>query len=260
MIEPLPSAAGIARLREDGFAIIPEFLPPDTLRRLNAAARAQLAARRDPLELEADLQYPGAPPSRAAAGGATVRRLLDAHGREPEFAAAAVAQPTRAWMREYFGEEVSMSRAHHNCLMTKHPRYGSLTGWHRDIRYWSFARPELISVWLALGPETAENGGLWFVPGSHTAVLDADSFDAAKFFRTDRPEGAALIRSAVAPSLRPGDAVFFHCNTLHSAGRNSSDAVKFSLVFTYHGRSNAPVAGTRSAAKAEVALIEPGGE
>ena len=62
-----------------------------------------------------------------------------------------------------------MSRAHHNCLMTKHPRYGSMTGWHRDMRFWSFEREDLVSVWLALGEETIDNGALWFVPGSHTA-------------------------------------------------------------------------------------------
>jgi phytanoyl-CoA hydroxylase len=58
----------------------------------------------------------------------------------------------------------------------------------------------------------------------------------------------------VSPRLAPGDAVFFHCNTLHSAGRNGSDAVKFSLVYSYHGASNRPKPGTRSAAKSEVAL------
>jgi phytanoyl-CoA hydroxylase len=48
--------------------------------------------------------------------------------------------------------------------------------------------------------------------------------------------------------------VFFHCNTLHSAGKNLSDQVKFSLVYTYHGASNVPLPGTRSAAKPEVAF------
>ena len=63
-----------------------------------------------------------------------------------------------------------------------------------------------------------------------------------------------LIRTAVSPELKAGDVVFFHCNTLHSAGKNLSDAVKFSLVYTYRGASNAPLPGTRSAGKEEVAL------
>jgi phytanoyl-CoA hydroxylase len=83
-------------------------------------------------------------------------------------------------------------------------------------------------------------------------------FDAAKFFRLDRADNAEIVRLAVAPRLAPGDAVFFHCNVLHSAGQNRSDAVKLSLVYTYHGSSNAPLAGTRSASKAEVPLAGDG--
>ena len=244
----------LSALREHGFVIAPRFVAPAELERLNGAARSQLADRAAPLEFEADLRYPGAPPSRAAAGGETVRRLLDAYARNAAFAAFATAARIREWMQAYFGEEVLMSRAHHNCLMTKHPRYGSLTGWHRDARYWSFQREDLVSVWLALGKEEAANGGLWFVPGSHALVLDALQFDDARFFRADREGNSALVKSAVSPVLEPGDAVFFHAKTLHAAGKNESARVKFSLVYTYHGRSNAAVAGSRSASKDEVKL------
>jgi phytanoyl-CoA hydroxylase len=244
----------IKRLRDTGFVVIPQCVPAGALAKLNEIARAQLAARADPVEFEADLRYPGAPQSRAAAGGETVRRLLDASGRDPVFAERATAPDLREWMQAYFGETVLLSRAHHNCMMTKHPRYGSLTNWHRDIRYWSFEREDLVSVWFALGAEEIENGALWFVPGSHRMVFAADQFDEAKFFRTDRADNAEVIRTTESPRLAPGDAVYFHCNTLHSAGKNRSDAVKFSLVYTYHGRSNAPKTGTRSASSAEVEL------
>jgi phytanoyl-CoA hydroxylase len=244
----------IEAVRDEGYVVIPGFVPSDRLARLNDAAREQLQARRGPLELEADLRYPGAPASRDEAGGGTVRRLLDAFGRDPAFAEWAVAAPVRDWMEAYFGERVMMSRAHHNCVMTKHPRYGSLTGWHRDIRYWSFEREDLVSVWLALGEERVENGALWLVPGSHKMTFASDRFDAAKFFRADHEANRDVIRDAVSPRLEPGDALFFHCKTLHSAGKNLSEAVKFSLVYTYRGTSNAPRAGTRSASTPDVPL------
>ena len=244
----------IATLRSDGFVVVPQFVPSDALETLREVALRELAARAPPLELEADLKYPGAPPSHDAAGGETVRRLLDAYGRDPLFARWGTATRIGDWMRAYFGEEVLLSRAHHNCLMTKHPRYGSMTGWHRDIRYWSFEREDLISVWMALGEETSDNGGLWFVPRSHAMTFGEGQFDTARFFRLDRADNAEIVRSAVSPRLAPGDAVFFHCNVLHSAGQNRSEAVKLSLVYTYHGSSNAPKAGTRSASKAEVPL------
>jgi len=244
----------IEQLRDKGYVVVPRFIPADGLAQLNEAARAQLTARAGPLEFEADLQYPGAPASRAAAGGETVRRLLDAYARDPVFARWGTAPTLRRWMEGYFGEAALMSRVHHNCMMTKHPRYGSLTGWHRDIRYWSFEREDLVSVWLALGKEEIDNGALWLVPGSHRMAFAADRFDEAKFFRDDRADNTEIIRTAESPRLAPGDAVFFHCTTLHSAGKNLSDAVKFSLVYSYHGRSNAPQGGTRSASKAAVEL------
>jgi len=85
-------------------------------------------------------------------------------------------------------------------------------------------------------------------------MFTSERFDDAKFFRADLPENQELIRTAVSPELKAGDVVFFHCNTLHSAGQNLTDDVKFSLVYTYHGASNLPLPGSRSASKPEVVL------
>ncbi len=244
----------VSTLRARGYVVVPRFLAGPELQVLNQAAREQLAAAAAPLEFEADLKYPGAPMARNAAGGNTVRRLLDAYGRDRSFARCATLPRLRDWMELYFGEGVSMSRVHHNCLMTKHPRYGSLTGWHRDIRYWQFEREDLVSAWFALGEEDLNNGALWFVPDSHRMTLGAERFDAAKFLRTDRQDNVNILDSAESPRLASGDAVFFHCNTLHSAGQNHSGDVKYSLVYTYHARSNAPISGTRSASKPELSL------
>jgi phytanoyl-CoA hydroxylase len=244
----------VQMLRERGFVVVPGLVSSERCAALRALAQQQLEEAAAPLEFEADLRYPGAPDSKEAPGGHTVRRLLDAYVRHALLREWATAPEIKGWMELYFGEEPRLSRAHHNCLMTKHPRYGSLTGWHRDARYWSFERDDLVSTWLALGPETVNNGGLWFVPGSHSTAFTSDRFDESKFFRSDLPENQALIHTAVSPELQPGDVVFFHCNTLHSAGQNLSDEVKFSLVFTYHGASNVPLPGSRSASKPEVAL------
>ncbi|MDR5803528.1 MULTISPECIES: phytanoyl-CoA dioxygenase family protein [unclassified Caballeronia] len=253
---PLQSKSEQVReLRKTGFVVVKGLVPEARCQALREVARRQLAEAATPLEFEADLKYPGAPDSRDAPGGHTVRRLLDAYVRDPLFAEFATSPEIRGWMELYFGETPYLSRAHHNCVMTKHPAYGSLTGWHRDVRYWGFERDDLVSTWLAIGDETVDNGALWFVPGSHKLPFTSDRFDEAKFFRSDLPENAALIRTAVSPALEPGDVVFFHCNTLHSAGKNLSDKVKFSLVYTYHGASNVPLPGTRSAAKPEVPLV-----
>ncbi len=245
----------VQALRERGFVVVPGLVSPERCDEIRRVAQEQLEAAAAPLEFEADLRYPGAPDSKDAPGGHTVRRLLDAYSRHPSYRQWATSPEVAGWMELYFGEEPVLSRVHHNCMMTKHPTYGSLTGWHRDVRYWSFERDDLVSVWLALGPETVENGGLWFVPGSHNAPFTSASFDNAKFFRSDVPENQTWIDKATSPTLQKGDVVFFHCNTLHSAGQNQSDDVKFSLVYTYHGASNVPLPGTRSASLPEVKLV-----
>ena len=247
-------AEQVATLREQGFVVARQFAAPATVAALRDEAQRQLGQAVAPLEYEADLQYPGAPASRQAQGGGTVRRLLGAYGRGPLFQAWASSPAVAGWLRAYFADTPVLSTVHHNCVMTKHPAYGSLTGWHQDIRYWSFTDDDLVSTWLALGHETADNGGLFFLPGSHTASFSASQFDQQKFFREDLPENQAWIERAVCPELQPGDVVFFHCRTLHAARQNSSQQVKLSLVHTYYPQTCAPIPDTRSAMSPGVPL------
>jgi len=108
-------------------------------------------------------------------------------------------------------QNVMLSQNHHNCIMTKHPGYSSVTSWHQDMRYWSFDHPELVSVWLALGEEREDNGGLLLIPGSHKLELERGRFDASLFLRTDIKANDDLIARAVPAELQPGDTLFFHC-------------------------------------------------
>jgi len=152
------------------------------------------------------------------------------------------------------GSPVMLSQVHHNCIMTKQPRYSSTTGWHQDIRYWSYERPQLISVWLALGPEFPDNGCLSFLPETHLLELENERLDVSRFLRDDLPANQALIATRVTPILDPGDVALFHCRTFHAAGNNRTDHPKWSLVFTYHRADNQPVAGTRSASLPSIPL------
>jgi phytanoyl-CoA hydroxylase len=232
----------------DGFLIV-RGLAPDALRRaMLEAVEASLNPALGPLEYEVDVNYPGAPADLSAPGGHTPRRLLNAFSRDAVFRQWATAPYISSAVRQLIGnDDVLLTQNHHNCIMTKMPEYSTRTGWHQDIRYWSFDRPELVNVWLALGDEPAAKGGMSFIPGSHRLELDRGRFDADFFLRQDLPENEALIETAVDAELKAGDVFFFHCRTFHVAGANKTNEPKYSVVFSYHAAENLPIPGTRSA-------------
>ena len=248
------TAAERDRFVSEGYLIVPALAGELVRQRILARAQADLAAEAAPLEYEAQLHYPGAPASLDAPGGHTVRRLLQAYARDAVFRGWATSPAIAFRLRQLLGPHVALAQAHHNCVMTKQPRYSSVTGWHQDVRYWSFERPELVSVWLALGDENEGNGGLSVIPGSHRVDLAPPQLDEALFVREDLPANQALLARRAPVTLHAGDVLFFHCRTLHAAGANRTAATKFSLVFTYHALDNPPRAGTRSASLPSIPL------
>jgi phytanoyl-CoA hydroxylase len=109
-------------------------------------------------------------------------------------------------------------------------------------------------VWLALGTENSDNGGLHVIPGSHRLAIAREQLDELDFLRPDVPENRTLFAHGRTLDLEQGDVVFFHSGLFHAAGRNNSDAVKTSVVFAYRGESNLPVEGSKSAAAGDVVL------
>ncbi|HUG93974.1 MAG TPA: phytanoyl-CoA dioxygenase family protein [Planctomycetaceae bacterium] len=255
-LAPLFDAAELAQFQRDGYVIARGLTAAPLRERMLELTRRHLAAAVEPIEFEADLQYPGAPTSREAVGGRTVRRLKQAHSRDFVFTEWLIQPDLLGRIRQLLGPQVVVPLAHHNCLMTKQPHHSSRTGWHQDIRYWSFERPELVSVWLALGREHEANGCLNLVPGTHRMSFESGRFDEALFLRPDLPENQALAAAAVPAELEPGDVLFFHCRTFHAAGQNQTGDPKFSVVFTFRPLDNHPLPGSRSASLPEL-LIPP---
>lgn len=216
--------------------------------------REHLAGPVHPVEYEADVHYPGSPSSRNATGGYTVRRLLWAHARHPVFTEWICYPGVVHRLQQLLGSPVIMPLVHHNCIMTKQPDFSSRTLWHQDSRFWSFEEPELVSVWLALGDETVENGCLSVIPGTHRMRFAPDRFDEGTFLDPDQPRNRELIEGSVTAELQAGDVLFFHSRTFHAAGDNRTEHTKHSVVFTFRAKDNHPIPGSRSASLPEITL------
>ena len=239
----------------NGYLVVSGLADQATCDNMLSEIRSCLSPLRGPAEFEVDVRYPGSPDNRLSEGGDTPRRLLHAYGRSQVFRDWSTSAVVGNYLEQLMqSEQVMLSQCHHNCIMTKHPGYSSKTSWHQDIRYWQFDRPELVSVWLALGEETEDNGGLFFIPRSHLPNLDRGRLDKDLFLRTDLEENQVLIDQAICPTLQAGDVVFFHCRTFHAAGMNQTAGVKLSPVFTYHSADNLPIPGTGSSIYPSIAL------
>ena len=245
-----------ALFASQGYVVRKGLISHPVVERLNAATERALTPLIGPVEFEAEVGYPGAPATLDASGGNTPRRLLHAYARDAVFGDLATSKAIRETLAAVMGrDDVHLSQNHHNCVMTKHPGYSSSTSWHQDIRYWSFDKAELVSIWCALGNETRENGALSVIPGSHNEEVERGRLDRDLFLRTDVEENQNLLERQVQVELDAGDVLFFHCRLFHAAGRNESDAVKFSAVFTYHDSDNHPIPGTRSDRYPSIPLV-----
>ena len=131
----------------------------------------------------------------------------------------------------------------HSKLTVKPPGCKAQITWHQDYTSWyddGVMFPQLLSVGVAIEPATRANGCLQLVPGSHRMgrLSYTEGFD----FRVEK---AKEIYGIVHCEMDPGDAVFFHCNTLHGSASNESDSSRLMLFSSYNAAANPPMQGAR---------------
>ena len=65
------------------------------------------------------------------------------------------------------GPDIALWTSH---FISKDPFTGRATPWHEDSAYWNgrlSAYDRIVTVWLALGPSTRDNGCMRVIPGTH---------------------------------------------------------------------------------------------
>lgn len=184
----------------------------------------------------------------------TVRRLRQVYDRDILFKNWMENEKIRPILKQILDDEVVITTAHHNSIMTKMPHSSTETSWHQDRRYWSYEGNNLVSVWLALDEENNENGVLEFIPKSHTMVFSKDQFGDKDYFLEEDSRNSLLIETKQSTPLHRGDVVIFHCKLLHRANENKTQEPKISFVYTVKGKKTEVVKGSRSAEYSEVYL------
>ncbi|NQU38611.1 MAG: phytanoyl-CoA dioxygenase family protein [Lentisphaerae bacterium] len=112
--------------------------------------------------------------------------------------------------------------------------WGNPTAWHLDCPYWSFHHPNAISIWVALDDVTVQNGGLFFLPGSHK-----DAEFERNVSITDNIGGLFEAypewkhREPVAAPMKAGSCSFHSGLTAHGAAANFTPRARRAMTCAY---------------------------
>lgn len=133
---------------------------------------------------------------------------------------------------------------YHSKLTMKRPLVGGAWDWHQDYGYWynnGCLFPDMASVFIAIDPSRRENGCLEVLRGSHRmGRLDHGRVGGQTGADVERVEQAMKVLDHVYCEMDPGDALFFHSNTLHSSSQNVSERSRNVLLCCYNRLDNDP--------------------
>lgn len=133
---------------------------------------------------------------------------------------------------------------YHSKMVLKDAFVGGAWAWHQDYGYWyqnGVLFPELCSVMIAVDAATRENGCLEVLRGSQRMgrinhVLSGEQAGADR----ERVGEAEKRLEKVYCLMEPGDAIFFHANTLHASGPNHSPYPRWAMICCYNAAWNDP--------------------
>ena len=246
----------------NGFLLLRNFLETDNCQAILDVALAHLKHKIEPIETEVDYgeksqeyrtevtNYNSIEKEKSV----TVRRLRQVYQRDILFKNWMENEKIRPILKQLLRDEVVITTAHHNSIMTKMPQTSKETSWHQDRRYWSYSDDNLVSVWLALGEENSDNGVLEFIPASHKMSFSEEQFGEKEYFSLTNEKNMSLIETKKSSNLKSGDVVLFHCKLLHRANKNSTLKPKISFVYTVKGKRTKVLKGSRSSEYPEVLL------
>lgn len=254
--------AQLAQFHTDGFIVLRNFLDEKKCDEILEVAKTHLEEKVEPIETETGYDERSKEyrtdvtdyTSKSDDQSMVVRRLRQVYDRDILFKEWMEDKSIRPILQQILNDNVVLTTAHHNSIMTKMPQISSGTGWHQDRRYWSYSDDNLVSVWLALDDETDQNGVLEFIPGSHKMHFKAEQFDEKEYFSTNYTPNKKIIATKVSTDLKKGDVVIFHSLLLHRANKNSTDKAKISFVYTVKGEKTEANSGTRSSGFPEIIL------
>ena len=218
----------IGLFHRDGYVIVRGLFDHEEADILRKTAKADAAFKQHAYDL------------KDGEGGATKLVLWNKVGEDLYGTVARCPRIVDA-MEQLLGDEVYH---YHSKMSIKEPYTGGAWAWHQDYGYWYMNGclfPDLASAFIAVDPNTRENGCLQVLRGSHKiGRVEHGKFGDQTGADPERTAQAMKVMELVYVELDPGDVVFFHCNTLHRSDQNKSPLPRWSMICCYNTKHNNP--------------------
>lgn len=254
------------RFDRDGFLVLDGLFGAEEIAALIAESARLLA---DPSDLDAETIV-------TEPRGRDVRSIFAIH-RQSELMARLAADKRLAGLARFLlDDDVYI---HQSRLNYKPGFHGEEFFWHSDFETWhvedGMPRMRALSMSVLLAPNTAHNGPLMLIPGSHRTFVACVGETPEDHYRTSLkrqeygvPDESSLARLAaehgiVAATGAPGTVVIFDCNIMHGSNGNITPLPRSNAFLVYNAASNRLVApfGPSSprpefiASRAEVSIL-----
>jgi len=218
----------VRHFERDGFLIVPGLFDREETDILRQAARADAAFKKHAHDLK-------------DGEGGVAKLVLWNQAGDDVFGTVARMERVVAAMQALLGDEVYH---YHSKMSIKEPFTGGAWAWHQDYGYWyqnGCLYPDMASVFIAVDPNTRENGCMQLLRGSQLmGRIEHGRYGEQTGADPERVEAATRVQELVHAELAPGDALFFHSNTLHRSDANKSPQSRWSLLCCYNTRHNNP--------------------
>lgn len=162
------------------------------------------------------------------------------HFSDPRLFDWLMSAPVLDLVEPLLGPDIALWTSQFFC---KAPGTGQAIGWHADGHYWrGYIDPvEVVSVWLALDPTDAGNGGMQVVRGSHhrrDLRYVARGGDDNPFFPITVAADQVDPRDVVTIELARGEFVMFDAWLVHGSEANRSQRPRRGFSMRYMPATN----------------------
>lgn len=223
----------IGQYQRDGFVIVREALPQNTVEELRSTADQFAVTASSMAQSDSVLELDDV---ASVQGGSLIRRIKSPHLHHEVFAQSLANPQLLDMAAQLIGPDI---RWHHTKLNAKQPSGSGHVEWHTDWGYYPHTNADLLEIGIAVDPSTKENGCLWVLPGSHLGPA-LDHSENGRFVGAV-PPGSFDLDATVPLELEPGDISIHHVRLLHGSGPNRTQSQRRLLLQGYAAADAWPI-------------------